>query len=218
MIDLVILDCDGVLVDSEPISNRILTGMLGEIGLPLSEEETTREFVGRSMEDCWRIIEQRLGRTVPDDFAARFDRLLLEAFRQELRPVRDVAEALERIPQPLCVASSGSLEKIRASLGLTGLLPRFENRLFSAEEVNHGKPAPDLFLYAARRMGAEAERCVVVEDSPRGVRAGVAAGMTVLGYAERSAAAELGAEGARCFDRMRALPELLDVVAGSASG
>ena len=218
MIDLVILDCDGVLVDSEPISNRILTGMLGEIGLPMSEEETTREFVGLSMEDCWRIIEQRLGRAVPDGFAARYDRLLLEAFRRELRPVRGVAEALERIPQPLCVASSGSLEKIRSSLGLTGLLPRFENRLFSAEEVNHGKPAPDLFLYAARRMGAEAERCVVVEDSPRGVRAGVAAGMTVLGYAERSAAAELGAEGARCFDRMRELPELLDVVAGRASG
>ena len=218
MIDLVILDCDGVLVDSEPISNRILTGMLGEIGLPMSVEETTREFVGRSMEDCWRIIEQRLGRTVPDGFAARYDRLLLEAFRKELRPVRDVAEALERIPRPLCVASSGSREKIRASLGLTGLLPRFENRIFSAVEVKQGKPAPDLFLHAARRMGADAERCVVIEDSPRGVRAGVAAGMTVLGYAERSAAAELGAEGARCFEQMRQLPELLEVVAGGANG
>ena len=213
MIDLVILDCDGVLVDSEPISNRILTAMLAEIGLPLSVEETTRDFVGRSMADCWRVIEQRLGRAVPQDFAARYDRLLLAAFRRELRPVRGVAEALGRVARPVCVASSGSLEKIRTSLGLTGLLPRFENRLFSAAEVRRGKPAPDLFLYAADRMRARAGRCVVVEDSPRGVRAGVAAGMTVLGYAERSAPSELEAEGARSFERMSELPGLLDTIA-----
>ena len=218
MIDLVIFDCDGVLVDSEPISNRILTDMLGEIGLPMSADETTREFMGLSMDDCWRIIEKRLGRTVPDDFAARYDRLLNAAFQRELRPVRGVTEALEQIARPHCVASSGSLEKIRYSLALTGLLPRFDGRFFSSSEVQLGKPAPDLFLHAASRMGAEAERCVVIEDSPRGVSAGVAAGMTVLGYAERSASAGLEAQGARCFERMSDLAGLLETVAAGAAG
>ena len=218
MIDLVIFDCDGVLVDSEPISNRILAGMLDEIGLPLSVEETTREFIGLSMDDCWRIIERRLGRALPADFAKRYDRQLLEESRRHLRPVPGLPQALERIDRPLCVASSGSLEKIRNSLELTGLLPRFANRLFSAEEVQHGKPAPDLFVHAARRMGAAVDRCVVIEDSARGVRAGVAAGMTVLGYTGRSAPSELAQAGARCFDEMRELPELLDAVASSSVG
>lgn len=218
MIDLVIFDCDGVLVDSEPISNRLLSAMLKEIGLPMSVEETTEEFVGRSMEDCWRIIERESGRPVPDDFAQRYDRLLLKAFRRELRPVSGLPEALERIDRPICVASSGSLEKIRGSLELTGLLPKFESRLFSAEEVERGKPAPDLFLHAARRMRARPSRCVVVEDSPRGACAGVAAGMTVLGYTGRTTAAELDRAGARCFGEMRELPALLEGLAAGVDG
>lgn len=213
MIDLVIFDCDGVLVDSEPISNRILSSMLEEIGLPMSVEETTQAFVGRSMDDCRRIIARKSGRPVPDDFVERYDRRLLRAFRRELRPVSGLPEALDRIDLPVCVASSGSLEKIRGSLELTALLPRFDNHLFSAEEVQHGKPAPDLFLHAARRMRARASRCVVVEDSPPGVCAGVAAGMQVLGYTGRTAAEELDRAGARCFEEMQALPNLLEALA-----
>ena len=213
MIDLVILDCDGVLVDSEPIANRVLADLLDEVGLPMTVEEATREFVGLSMADCWRIAEQRLGRSLPADFARRYEQRLTDAFRVELRPVPGIVEALERIHRPLCVASSGDPERIRGSLELTGLLPRFEGRIFSAVEVPRGKPAPDLFLHAARRSGARAVGCVVVEDSPRGVQAGVDAGMRVLGYAGRTAAAELEQAGAQCFERMRDLPDLLDAAA-----
>jgi HAD superfamily hydrolase (TIGR01509 family) len=210
VIELLIFDCDGVLVDSEPISNRILHEMLAEVGLARDLEATTREFLGLSMEDCWRIVERKLGRPLPPEFAARYERALRDGFQSELRPVRGVKQALRRIRRPLCVASSGSLEKIRYSLELTGLRTFFEERLFSAAEVGRGKPAPDLFLHAARQLGADPARCVVIEDSPRGVQAGVAARMIVLGYAERTPIDALGQAGARsCFMRMRQLPGLL---------
>ena len=206
---LVIFDCDGVLVDSEPTSNRVMRKMLTEIGLPMSIEQTEREFVGRAMEACLRIIERRLGRPAPPDFEERYDSRVFAAFRTELRPVPGVREVLKRIQHPYCVASSGSHAKMRMTLGLTELLPSFEGRMFSATEVTRGKPHPDLFLYAAKSLGAAPEGCAVVEDTPRGVLAGVAAGMTVFGYAGRTPQRELASAGARCFEDMEELPELL---------
>jgi HAD superfamily hydrolase (TIGR01509 family) len=212
--DLVIFDCDGVLVDSEPISNRIFTDMLNGIGLRATQEETMRDFVGRSMSACMAIVAERLGRPAPEDFVPTMQARTFAAFREGLHAVAHVEDALDALDAagvPTCVASSGEHEKMRTTLGITGLLPRFDGRLFSATEVPRGKPAPDLFLHAASRMGAEPSRCAVIEDSPVGVRAAVAAGMRALGYAARGQHAQLREAGATAFDDMRELAGLLGV-------
>ena len=165
--------------------------------------------MGRSWSACVEIFEARLGRALPADFETDFTRRLEAALRAELRPVPGIHDALARIATPSCIASSGRPEKMRITLGLTGLWQRFEGRIFSAVEVARAKPFPDLFLHAATRMGASTGACVVVEDSPRGVEAGVAAGMRVLGYAGRTDARALEAAGAEVFADMRELPERL---------
>ena len=208
--DLVIFDCDGVLVDSEPLSNRILAERLTAIGLETTTEDSIRDFMGRSWATCRSLIEQRLGRPLPEDFADGYHEELYEALRRELQPVAGVQAALDAIGVPACVASSGAHDKIRTSLGATGLLERFEGRIFSATEVEHGKPAPDLFLHAAARQGFEPSECVVVEDAPPGAEAGRRAGMEVLGYAGLTAPELLEAEGATVFRSMAELPALLN--------
>lgn len=207
MLRNVIFDCDGVLVDSEPISNRVLAEALTGIGLPMTAEESTTTFMGRSWASLVEIVEGRLGRAVPADLRARYLDRIFAAFERELQPVPGIAAALDRIALPWCVASSSSHEKMRFTLGHTGLLERFEGRLFSATEVTQGKPAPDLFLHAAARMGWAPEQCAVVEDSAPGVQAALAAGMTALAYAGRTDPALLA--GARVFTRMAELPALL---------
>jgi HAD superfamily hydrolase (TIGR01509 family) len=207
--ELVIFDCDGVLVDSEPLSNRILAERLTAIGLPTTAEQSMADYMGRSWASCQALIEQRLGRALPEGFAGGYHDELYAALRTDVEPVAGVTEALDAIAAPTCVASSGSHEKIRASLGRTGLLARFEGRIYSATEVEHGKPAPDLFLHAARACGAAPERCAVVEDAVAGVIAARAAGMDVLGYSGLTAPELLAAEGARVFASMAELPALL---------
>jgi HAD superfamily hydrolase (TIGR01509 family) len=207
---LVIFDCDGVLVDSEPISNRILAERLTAIGLPTTTAESIRDYMGRSWASCEALIEQRLGRPLPEGFADGYHEELYAALRSEVEPVAGVVAALDAIAAPVCVASSGSHEKIRTSLGTTGLLERFEGRIFSATDVARGKPAPDLFLHAARTCGAAPEHCVVVEDAVAGVQAARAAGMRVLGYAALTSAEALAAEGAEVFTAMAELPALVD--------
>ena len=210
--ELVIFDCDGVLVDSEPIANRILARMLNELGLEISHDETMRSFVGRSMPNCIEIIERRLGRSVPENFVEVYNTRSFDAFEQELLPVAGIEDALQRIQLPFCVASSASHEKMRTTLGATGLLPRFLGRMFSATEVGRGKPDPALFLHAAKTMGGAAEASVVVEDTVVGVQAARAAGMTAYAYsaaADDALRAALRTEGARLFDSMALLPELL---------
>ena len=206
---LIIFDCDGVLVNSEPIASRIFHELITEIGLNISLEETVRLFEGLSDQDSIRIVEEKLGRPVPSSFMENHDKRLFEAFSRELDPIQNISVALERISIPTCVASSGPYEKIRLSLGVTQLLPIFEGRIFSAVEVNRGKPFPDLFLYAAEKMGVPSKNCIVVEDSVYGVQAGVAAGMVVLGYAERTDPEVLRHNGATVFDDMLELPELI---------
>src|SRR5579871_3120685 len=166
--DLVIFDCDGVLVDTEPVSNAVLAAMMGEIGLSLSVEEVTHRFTGYSNAECMRIIDELLGHPAPPTFLREFDRRELDALSSGLRPIPGVVDALDQITLATCVASSGTPEKMRLTLGATGLLPRFEGRIFSATEVARGKPAPDLYLYAADQMGVAPTRCAVVEDSPIG--------------------------------------------------
>jgi HAD superfamily hydrolase (TIGR01509 family) len=206
----VIFDCDGVLVDSEPLSNRLLAEALSEIGLPMTAEETVREFMGRSWATVAAAVEERLGRPAPPELAESYHARLFEAFDRELEPIPGVVAALDRLGRPACVASSGDHARIRRALGRTGLLERFDGKIFSAQDVAHGKPAPDLFLHAAERMGFDPARTAVVEDSPAGVQAGRAAGMRVLGFAANGAAGALEAAGADVlFSDMRALPDLL---------
>ena len=206
--DLVIFDCDGVLVDSERLAVRTEAEILSALGWPLSEPEIIDRFVGRSAGYMHQEIERELGR--PVDWEAEFEDRYRAVFERELVAVPGIVEALEQITVPTCVASSGSLDKTRFTLGLTGLLDRFEDHLFSADEVEHGKPAPDLFLHAARRMGTPPGRCAVVEDSVSGVAAAVGAEMCVFAYAGGvTGAAQLAGDGVAVFDDMRRLPDLL---------
>ena len=209
MIDLVLFDLDGVLVDSEPISTRVLMAMLAEVGLPMSAEAAEQQFMGRSRAESVVWIEQHIGRAVPENFLERWQQQIFEAFRRELKPVPGIETALDQVTIASCVASGSDPARIQLSLELAGLLPRFAGRIFSATQVARGKPAPDLFLFAARSLGAAPARCVVVEDSLPGVQAGVAAGMAVLGYAARNPAAGLAQAGATTFTDMARLPELL---------
>jgi HAD superfamily hydrolase (TIGR01509 family) len=215
---LVIFDCDGVLVDSEPLSNRALSQALCAAGLPMTERETTEAFLGRSWMSVEEILRQRFG-AVPDGLQADYRRRMQAAFEAELAPVAGIEAALDALAEagvPTCVASSGPHAKMRLTLGLTGLRERFEGRIFSAWDVERGKPAPDLFLHAAARMGAEPEACVVVEDSPVGVAAARAAAMTALGYCGRTPPERLSGADATFAD-MAALPALL-AEAGAGAG
>jgi HAD superfamily hydrolase (TIGR01509 family) len=210
MVELVIFDCDGVLVDSDRISLRIQAEWITDLGLETSYEDCVRDFLGLGMPATLRILSERLGRPLPSGWAGGLDRAVREAFERELRPVPGVVEALDKIDLPTCVASSGSQEKMRFTLGLTGLWDRFAGRIHSADEVGRGKPAPDLFLRAASSMATPPDRCVVVEDSPFGVIAAKVAGMSALGYAADGNGERLGREGARTFGSMAELPGLLE--------
>jgi HAD superfamily hydrolase (TIGR01509 family) len=208
--DLVIFDCDGVLVDSERLAVRIDVRVLAELGWILTEQEVIERFVGRSHEFMVAEIETHLGRPLAADWEDPFQSLYRNAFATELKPVEGIVEALDQITLRTCVASSGTHEKMRYTLGLTGLYDRFAGRIFSASEVPRGKPAPDLFLHAAKRMGVEPAACVVIEDSRYGVEAARAAGMLALGYAGGLTAAEhLRGPGTVVFNEMRELPRLL---------
>ncbi|MFB7250452.1 HAD family hydrolase [Microbacterium sp. NPDC056234] len=213
-IELVIFDCDGVLVDSERLSVRIDRHVLADLGWNLSEDDIVHRFVGRSAAHFRADVEAHLGHPLPDDWEAPYQHLYDEAFERDLEPVDGIVAALERIAAvtATCVASSGSHAKIRRTLGVTGLLPDFEGRIFSASEVAEGKPAPDLFLHAAARMGASPARCVVIEDSRFGVAAARAAGMRSFGYSGGITPCHwLEGEGTTVFDDMKRLPDLLGI-------
>jgi HAD superfamily hydrolase (TIGR01509 family) len=209
---LAIFDCDGVLVDSETIAHRALADALNELGLSLTLEEAFALFQGNTTAQSIAIIESRLGRSLPKDFFPVWREHLYELFRTTpVQPIKGVVEALDALTIPTCVVSNGALRKMHTTLGVTGLLPRFEGRLFSADMGIAGKPKPDLFLAAANAFGAAPARTVVIEDSATGVAGAIAAGMTVLGYAGEAYThpAELAAAGAHVFVDMRELPALL---------
>ncbi|MEK0083970.1 HAD family hydrolase [Benzoatithermus flavus] len=181
-VDLVVFDMDGVLVDSEPISCRITAESLTRAGYPISAEEVRNRFLGISTPDMMRAVEAALARPLPPHFRERLRDSLLAAFERELAPMPGIAALLDWLPARYCVASSSHPERIRRSLEITGLYDRFAPHLFSSSMVARGKPAPDLFLHAAVVMDTAPARTVVVEDSEAGVRAGRAAGMTVIGF------------------------------------
>jgi len=180
--ELVIFDCDGVLVDSEPISIAVLVEALAAAGVTMSEEEAHVRFLGRSLKSMSEILHDDYGLAIDAAFLDAMRKVLYERFRAELQAVDGVAETVDALGIAHCVASSSQPERIRLSLTVTGLLSRFEPNIFSASMVARGKPAPDLFLHASAAMGVAPEYCVVVEDSPAGIAAGKAAGMRVVAF------------------------------------
>ncbi|MFH8582008.1 HAD family hydrolase [Streptomyces zaomyceticus] len=210
--DLVIFDNDGVLVDSEPISNTLLAAYLTELGHPTTYEESVRDYMGSAMHRIHELVEERSGELLPTEFDETFHTRVFAAFQAELEAVPGVVEVLKGLAGagvPYCVASSGSHERIRVGHRKTGLDVWFRDEIvFSAEDVGRGKPSPDLFLHAASRMGVAPERCVVVEDSRLGVQAALAAGMDVYGFTAMTPEEKLtGAKG--FFGSMDELPTIL---------
>jgi HAD superfamily hydrolase (TIGR01509 family) len=180
--EMVIFDCDGVLVDSEPIINQAHAHVLSACGYPITEQNLVERFCGMSDREMLEIIEREWGRALPASYAEHVGLMIEAGFDQSLAPIEGVAEALASLTLPICVASSSSLEQIRQKLKITGLLGRFGEHLFSATMVARGKPAPDLFLYAAQQLATAPDHCLVIEDSPAGIDAALAAGMTAIGF------------------------------------
>jgi HAD superfamily hydrolase (TIGR01509 family) len=213
--DLVIFDCDGVLVDSEVIACRVDADTLTRHGYPITADQVLDRFLGRSMREVNLEVEAELGRSLPDDFSTQLLDELYRSFAAELEAVPHIHQTLDTIAQPVCVASSGSHERMRISLGRAGLYDKFAPHIFSATQVRNGKPAPDLFLFAAEQMAMSPKQCLVIEDSAPGIAAALAAGMTVLGFHGGShcrpgyADTLRGAGAVVTFDDMRELPGLI---------
>lgn len=207
--DLIIFDCDGVLVDSERLAVAVEVRLITELGWAITAAEVLDRFVGRSDAFMLGEIERTIGRPVPD-WQERYERELHQAFHDSLVAVPGIEAALDQLTTPTCVASSGTHEKMRTTLGLTGLYDRFAGRIFSSTEVAAGKPAPDLFLHAAERCGVAPDRCLVVEDSRSGVQAARAAGMRSLGFAGGLTPPHwLEGPDTIVFDAMADLPQLV---------
>jgi HAD superfamily hydrolase (TIGR01509 family) len=221
-VELVIFDCDGVLVDSEVISCRAHAETLTRHGYPITSEQVLTRFLGVSDREARQAIETELGRKLPDDFEAQMKQAALQRYADDLQSIPYVGEAVAAISLPKCVASSGTPEKIRHGLTCAGIYDLLAPNIFSATQVKRGKPAPDLFLYAAGQMQASPKRCVVIEDSIPGVTGALAAGMSVLGFHGGSHcrpgyAETLRAAGAAVtFDDMRQLPGLIAEIPTSA--
>ena len=209
-VELVIFDCDGVLVDSERICVKVDAVIMADLGCRFTEEQIIEKFVGSSTEAYTAAVEEQLGRRLEKDWLRRYEHLYQAALEAELTAVDGVAEALSGLTTPVCVASNSHHADIWRNLEIVGLSDHFEGRVFSAADVPRGKPAPDLFLHAARSMGVEPGRCAVIEDSAYGVQAARAAGMPVFGYrGGLTPASRLAGTGTTLFDDMRDLPKLL---------
>jgi len=214
--DLIIFDCDGVLVDSELLASDVLSEELARHNIDIPPRECRDRFTGSSLERVKELVFQSTGIELPDDFEESVRKQDRHVFEKRLRPVSGIEETMELLTIPVCVASSGSMEKIKHSLKLADIYPHFEGKIFSAEMVKRGKPAPDLFLLAAEKMGVAPARCLVIEDSPVGVKGALKAGMTVFGFAGASHAGPGHAEmldlaGVHIsFREMFALPNLIN--------
>lgn len=208
--ELVIFDCDGVLVDSEPIVNRIFAEVLNEAGFKITYEEVMQQFVGKSLATCLEMIKEFYGRPLPKNFIELCREREIAALQKELQPVPGMPEVLKQITLLKCVASNSSHRHIQMVLTLTELLHHFQGKLYSCHDVERPKPFPDVYLYAAQQMNTNPENCLVIEDSATGVQAACAAGMTVFGYAQYNDGAEEAFNGAKIvFNNMQQLPKML---------
>ena len=215
--DLVIFDCDGVLVDTETINNEVISQLLNEAGLEMSPEEVARRTTGLAYSEMWEMFEDEVPGSLPVDIEEQQLTLESERFRKELLPIPGVVETVRCLGAagiPMCVASNGTREKMVVTLEVTGLAGYFGDKFYGVNQVVHGKPAPDIYLLAAQKMGVPPSRCVVIEDSYPGAQAGLAAGMTVLGYCPNKDIWGLEGLGIQTFSKMNSLPELLGVDRG----
>jgi HAD superfamily hydrolase (TIGR01509 family) len=221
--DLVIFDCDGVLVDSEALACVVHADVLTQHGYAITPEQVHARFLGRSAREARFEVETEMGRALPEEYTAALRSTIDRVFGAQLAPVPHIAETLAQLSLPICVASSGTPTRIVSSLTTTGLLDYFAPHLFSAMQVERGKPAPDLFLFAAEQMHVPPARCVVIEDSIPGVTAAHAAGMAVLGFhggshcRPETAATLLAAGATAVFDDMRQLPAMIAQIGRSAA-
>ncbi|MBO6606859.1 HAD family hydrolase [Psychroserpens sp.] len=188
----IIFDCDGVLVDSEPIGNQVLVDMANALGANINLEYAYKHFKGNSMQACADMIAELITQPFPKDFIAQYRKESFDAFRRNIKPVEGIVDVIQNLDISFCVASSGPENKIRLNLELTGLLNFFENKIFSCYHIQKWKPDPSVFLWAAETMGYEPNECLVVEDSPIGVMAAKSGGFTVAGYAAHDYRNELG--------------------------
>jgi len=205
----VIFDCDGVLVDSEPIGNQVLVDMANELGANIDLDYAYKHFKGGKMQSCVDKISELINQPISEDFTTEYRRKSFEAFKANIKPVEGVTELIQSLKIPFCVASSGPEDKIRLNLELTRLLPYFENKIFSCYAIQKWKPSPAVFLWAAQTLGFKPEECVVIEDSLTGVRASKNGGFDVVGYIAHDYNNELKSEASYTFDSMEAINKFL---------
>ncbi len=208
----VIFDCDGVLVDSEPLSNRVILEMAHSLGIDIDLNFVEMYFTGSFLHECFRILEDKLGKPLPTDFEKEYRKKTFESFQKELQPVKGVPDLIEQLELPFCVASSGPVNKIRLNLTVSNLLHHFEGNIFSCWDIQKWKPDPAIFLHAAETMGHAPDDCIVVEDSLFGVQAAVAGGFRTYAYAAHARdVAALETAGAIPFYEMEALYPVLNI-------
>ncbi|PRX54186.1 HAD family hydrolase [Flagellimonas meridianipacifica] len=206
----IIFDCDGILVDSEEISNSILVEMANEIGAKIEMEYALESFAGKSLKSCLEYIEKRIEKPLPNEFEKKFRSRTFSAFKTDLKPIEGIHNLLDQIEIPFCVASSGPVEKIRLNLTTTHLIEKFENRIFSSYEIGSWKPNPRIFEYAAEEMGFKPNQCAVIEDSMVGIKAGLNGGFDVYALVNQKNKDEFKKAGAQVFFGMNELYELLN--------
>jgi HAD superfamily hydrolase (TIGR01509 family) len=205
----IIFDSDGVLVDSETLSAKVFQEMALELGFDLDFETAVERFAGTSMKENLRFIEENIQGPLPVDFEKEFRGRTYKVFKTDLKAVNGIADLIEKLGIPFCVASSGPVEKIRLNLGLVNLLDHFENKIYSSYDIGSWKPEPGIFLHAAKRMGFEPEECAVIEDSASGIRAAIAGGFKVYALANEKMKKTFEQLGAIAFENMKELEKLL---------
>lgn len=206
----IIFDCDGVLVDSEEISSRVLVELANSIGADIDMEYSELNFTGKSFDNVFQQIEELAGRKLPKNHERDYRDRTFELFKTELQPIKGIHKLLDETSVPFCVASNGPRDKMLLNLSITKLLDKFENRVFSAYDINRWKPDPELFLHAASKMGFAPKECVVIEDSIAGIKAATSGGFDVFGFAKKHNSKEFETEGATVFFEMDNLIALLD--------
>ena len=205
----IIFDSDGVLVDSETLSAKVFQEMAHELGFDLDFEIALERFAGTSMKENLQFIGENIEGPLPVDFEKEFRERTYKVFKTDLKAVNGIADLIEKLGIPFCVASSGPVEKIRLNLGLVNLLDHFENKIYSSYDIGSWKPDPGIFLHAAKRMGFEPEECAVIEDSASGIRAAIAGGFKVYALANEKKKKTFEQEGAIAFENMKELEKLL---------
>lgn len=205
----VIFDCDGVLVDSEPIGNQILVNMANNLGANIDFRFAMKHFKGSHFKECVTLISKLVTKPVPETFEAEYRRQSLEAFEKHLKHIEGITKVIEQLQLPFCVASSGMESKMKFNLNLVGLMPYFENKMFSCYTIQKFKPEPDVFLWAAKTMGFKPNECVVIEDSLLGVQGALKGGFDVFGFTAHDTNNELEGLCTKTFDDMRMLLNML---------